>query len=117
VLKLSHTGVSWVLAPRSSSGLMGCHQSLELLKCRDACSVVSADLDDVVECRHLQNQVTVVGDGHELVQGRPTQNSIEGEVDLRDVKEDALHAVVLRHLKYHQEGDATARHNGHQTHS
>jgi hypothetical protein len=49
-----------------------------------------------------------VVDGHELIQGHPANDSIEGEVDLRDVKDDTLHAVVLRHPKCDWEGDATA---------
>jgi hypothetical protein len=35
-----------------------------------------------------------VGDSHELVQGWPTNDGIEGEVDLCDVEEDDLCAVV-----------------------
>jgi hypothetical protein len=49
-----------------------------------------------------------VGDGHELVQGQLIDDGIEGEVDLRDVKDDTLRAVVLRCPKHHREGDATA---------
>jgi hypothetical protein len=53
-----------------------------------------------------------VGDGHELVQGRPTNDGVEGEVDLHDVEDDALRAVVLRCLKHDREGDATAWNDG-----
>jgi hypothetical protein len=55
------------------------------------------------------DQVPIVGDGHELVQGWPTNDGIEGEVDLHDVKDDALHTVVLRRPERHEEGDATMR--------
>jgi hypothetical protein len=48
-----------------------------------------------------------VGKGHELVQGRPVDDGIEGEVDLPNVKDDALCAVVLRHPERHREMDAT----------
>jgi hypothetical protein len=58
-----------------------------------------------------------VGNSHELVQGRPAQDEFEGEVDLYDIEEDALHAVVLRRPKHHREGHATTQHNGPQTHS
>jgi hypothetical protein len=51
---------------------------------------------------------TVVGDSQELVQGRPADDGIKGEVDLHDVKDDTLCAVVLRRPKRHREGDATA---------
>jgi hypothetical protein len=37
-----------------------------------------------------------VGSGHELIQGRLAKDGIEGEVDLRNVEDDALRAVVLR---------------------
>jgi hypothetical protein len=37
----------------------------------DTYSAMSMDLDDVVGCRHLQDQVPIVGNGHELVQGHP----------------------------------------------
>jgi hypothetical protein len=58
-----------------------------------------------------------VGNGHELVQDRPADDGLEWEVDLRDVKDDALCAVVLRHPEYHREGDATAQDDGAQAHS
>jgi hypothetical protein len=53
-----------------------------------------------------------VGNSHELAQGRPANDGVEGEVDLRDIKDDALRSVVLRHLKRHWEGDATAQNDG-----
>jgi hypothetical protein len=40
-----------------------------------------------------------VGDGHELVQGRPANDGVEGEVDIRNIEDDALCVVVLRHLE------------------
>jgi hypothetical protein len=58
-----------------------------------------------------------VDDNHELVQGSPAKDGIEGEVDLHDVEDDALHAVVLRRPKSHREGDATVQNDGAQTHS
>jgi hypothetical protein len=74
---------------------------MELLKCKDACSVVSADLDDNFGRWHLHDQVPVLGNNHELVQGRHAQDGVEGEVDLYDIEEDALCAVVLRHPECH----------------
>jgi hypothetical protein len=49
--------------------------------------VISVNLNDTVGRRHLYDYVPVVGDGHELVQGRPADDGVEGEVDLRDVKD------------------------------
>jgi hypothetical protein len=53
-----------------------------------------------------------VGDGHELIHGWPANDGIEGEVDLHDVEEDALRAVVLRHPECDRERDATERDDG-----
>jgi hypothetical protein len=53
-----------------------------------------------------------VGDSHELVQGRPANDGVEGEVDLHDVKEDALRVVVLRRPECDWEGDATTWDDG-----
>jgi hypothetical protein len=58
-----------------------------------------------------------MGNDHELVQGRPAQDGVEGEVDIRDVEEDALHAVVLGRPKSHQDRDATTQHDRPWSHS
>jgi hypothetical protein len=58
-----------------------------------------------------------VGDGHELVQGWPAHDGIEGEVDLRDVEENALRAVVLRCPECDREGDSTLRDDGARAHT
>jgi hypothetical protein len=58
-----------------------------------------------------------MGGRHKLVHGWPTQNGIEGEVDLCDVEEDAVCAKVLRRPKCDQEGDTSTRHNRYRTHS
>jgi hypothetical protein len=96
------------LAPLASSNLLGHHECLELLQCGNANRAVYVDLDDTVGRWHLQDQVPIVGDSHELAQGRLTNDGIEWEVDLHNVEEDALCAVVLKHLKGDREGDATA---------
>jgi hypothetical protein len=75
------------------------------------------DLNDIVEWWHLQDQVHIVGNGHEAVQGSPANDGIEGEVDLRNVEDGALCAVVLRHPECHQDGDATVWDDGAWTHS
>jgi hypothetical protein len=73
---------------------------------------ISIDLDDVIGRRHLQDQVPVVGHDHELVQGWPAEDGIEGEVDMHDVEDDALRVVVLRRPECHWEGDATVWDDG-----
>jgi hypothetical protein len=73
--------------------------------------MVSTYLEDAIWRWHLQDQVPIVDDRHKLVQGWRVQNGVEGEVDLHDIKEDALRVEVLRHPKCDREGDTTARHN------
>jgi hypothetical protein len=75
------------------------------------------DLDDAFGCRHLQDQVPVMGNGHEPAQGGPTEDGVEGEVDLCDVEDDALRAVVLMHPESYREGDATTWNDGVGSHS
>jgi hypothetical protein len=58
-----------------------------------------------------------VGDGHELIQGCPTNGGVEWEVDVHDVKDDALRAVVLRRHECHREGDAITWNDGAQAHT
>jgi hypothetical protein len=58
---------------------------------------------------HLQDHVPRVGHGHELIQCQLIEYGIERVVDLRDVKDDALCAVVLRHPETDRDGDATMR--------
>jgi hypothetical protein len=47
-----------------------------------------------------------MGNGHELVQGRPANDGIEGEVNLRDVELDVLCAEVLLGPECYRECDA-----------
>jgi hypothetical protein len=56
-----------------------------------------------------------VGDDYKLVQGWPAEDGIEGVVDLQDIEEDTLRAVVLRHPESHREGDATVQDDRAQT--
>jgi hypothetical protein len=96
---------------------MGRCQRLELLQRENAGGAVSTDLDVVVGRWHLQDQVPIVGDSHELEQGRPAHDGVEEEVDLSDVEEDALRMVVLRHHECDLEGDATAWDDGARAHT
>jgi hypothetical protein len=58
-----------------------------------------------------------MGNGHEPVQGGPTEDGVEGEVDLCDVEDDVLRAVVLMHPESYREGDATTWNDGAGSHS
>jgi hypothetical protein len=47
-----------------------------------------------------------MGNGHEPVQGRPTNDGVEGEVDFCNVENDILHAEVLLSSECNRECDA-----------
>jgi hypothetical protein len=102
--------------PIASSSLLGYCQRLKLLQSRNTDRAVSADLDDTTGRQHLQDQVPIVGNVHELVHGWLADDGIEREADLRDVKDDALCAVVLKRPERHREGEATTRNYGAQAH-
>jgi hypothetical protein len=55
---------------------------------------------------HLEDQVPVMGNGHEPVQGRPANDGIEREVNLRNVELDVLSAEVLLSPECNRECDA-----------
>jgi hypothetical protein len=57
-----------------------------------------------------------MGNCHKLVQGRPAQNGIEGEADLRDVEQDTFRAEVLKRPECDREGDTSARNDRYQAH-
>jgi hypothetical protein len=52
-----------------------------------------------------------------LVQGRPAQNGIEGETDLRDVEQDTFRVKVLRRPECDREGDTSARNDRYRAHT
>jgi hypothetical protein len=47
-----------------------------------------------------------MGNGHEPIQGRPPNDGVEGEVDLRDVELDVLHVEVFLRPKCNRERNA-----------
>jgi hypothetical protein len=75
---------------RAVSAAMACNFSM-------AASAVAVTLhgEDPGWGWHLEDQIPVMGNGHEPVQGRPANDGVEGEVDFRHVKDDVLHAEVL----------------------
>jgi hypothetical protein len=78
--------------------------------------VVFEDLEDVVGGWHLQDYVPIMGNYHKLVQGRPAQNGIEGETDLRDVEQDTFREEVLRRPECDREGDTSALNDRYRAH-
>jgi hypothetical protein len=56
--------------------------------------------------RHLEDQIPVMGNGHEPVQGMPANDDIEWEVNLRNVELDVLRAEVFLCPECNWEHDA-----------
>jgi hypothetical protein len=48
-----------------------------------------------------------MGNGHELVQGRPADDSVEGDVNIHDVELDVLRVEVLLGPECYRECDAS----------
>jgi hypothetical protein len=57
-----------------------------------------------------------MGNRHKLVQGRSSQNAIEGEVDLRDVEQDTFRAKVLKRPECDREGDISTQNDRYRAH-
>jgi hypothetical protein len=55
---------------------------------------------------HLEDQIPVMGNGHEPVQGWPANDGVEGEVDFRNVENDVLRAEVHLSSECNRECDA-----------
>jgi hypothetical protein len=53
--------------------------------------------------RHIEDQVPIMGNGHEPVQGWPPDDGVKREVDLRDVELDVFCTEVLFRLKCNRE--------------
>jgi hypothetical protein len=107
----------WHLGRRLGSGSRGvppsivrasrlCRQGVQLLDSRHCSSAVTPHGKDPSRGRHLEDQIPVMGNGHEPVQGQPANDGIEGEVNLRDVKLDVLCAEVFLGPECYRECDA-----------
>jgi hypothetical protein len=72
-----------------------CRQGVQLLDSCKRSGMVAPHGEDPIRGRHLEDQVLVMGNGHEPVQGWPANDGIEGEVDLRNVELNVLCAEVL----------------------
>jgi hypothetical protein len=79
---------------------------VQLLDSRQRSGAVTPHGKDPSRGRHLEDQIPVMGNGHEPVQGRPANDGIKGEVNLYDVKLDVLCAEVFLGPKCNRECDA-----------
>jgi hypothetical protein len=66
---------------------------------------------DDIGCQHLEHQEPIVHHCHEAVQRQPTEDKIEGEVELHDGEGNDLHVVVLHHPKGDEERDGVVMHD------
>jgi hypothetical protein len=83
-----------------------CHQGVQLLDSCKRSGAVAPHGEDPSRGRHLEDQVPVMGNGHEPVQGRPANDGIEREANLRNAELDVLSAEVLLSPECNRECDA-----------
>jgi hypothetical protein len=81
-------------------------QGVQLLHSRKRSGTVALHGEDPGWRQHLEDQIPVMSNGHESVQGRPGNDGIEREVNLRNVKLDVLCAEVFLCPKCNRERDA-----------
>jgi hypothetical protein len=70
-------------------------QGMQLLHSRQRSGAVASHGDDPGWRWHLEDQIPVMGNGHEPVQGRPANDGVEQEVNLCNVELDVLCAEVF----------------------
>jgi hypothetical protein len=83
-----------------------CHQGVQLLDICKRSRAVTPHSKDPTTGRHLEDQVPVMGNGHEPVQGRPANDGIEREVNLCNIELDVLSAEVFLSPECNRECDA-----------
>jgi hypothetical protein len=82
---------------------------MQLLNCRHGSVPVTLHDEDPCWGRHLEDQIPVMGNGHEPVQSRPANNGIEWEVDLHNIELNILCAEFFRHPERDRLGDGPHR--------
>jgi hypothetical protein len=83
-----------------------CRQGVQLLHSRKRNGAVAPHDEDPDWRRNLEDQIPVMGNGHEPVQGWPVNDGIEREVNLRNVELDVLCAEVFLCPECNWERDA-----------
>jgi hypothetical protein len=81
-------------------------QGVQLLDSCKRSGAVAPHGEDPSRGRHLEDQVPVMGNGHEPVQGRPANDGIKMEVNLRNIELDILSAEVFLSPECNRECDA-----------
>jgi hypothetical protein len=84
-----------------------CRKGVQLLDSCKRSGAIAPHGEDPSRGRHLEDQVPVMGNGHEPVQGRPANDGIEREVNLRNIELDVLSAEVLLSPECNRECDAS----------
>ncbi len=79
----------------SAVGVVDCCSLESALKGAHRISLFTWDRDDSSASWHLEDVVAVMGDCHELGQGRIPEDGVVRQADVRNVKVDELGAVVL----------------------
>jgi hypothetical protein len=72
-------------------------------------SKVSIHREDPLGSRHLLEEVSMVGDRHELGERRPPQDGVVGSLELGDLKVDVLSAVVVLGAEGDRQADSAKR--------
>jgi hypothetical protein len=72
-----------------------CRQGVQLLNGGERSRAVASHGKDPNRGRHLEDQIPIMGNGHEPVQGRPANDGIKREVNLCNVELDVLCAEVF----------------------
>src|SRR6185503_13153125 len=82
---------------------------MQSLNCSDGSGAVTPHDEDTGRGRHLQDQIPIMGNGHEAVESQPANDGIEWEVHLRNIELDALYAEVLLDPERDRQSDAPQR--------
>ena len=68
---------------------------MQSLNYSDDSGAVTPHGEDTGRGSHLQDQIPVMGNGHEAIECRPANDGVEREVYLRNIELNALCAEVL----------------------
>ena len=90
---------------------------MKLLNRRNSSSPVTLHGEDSYKGWHLEDQIPIMDNGHEPVQGRSANDGIEGEAHLRNIELNVLCAEVLLGPEHHRQGDGPHRIDRMRTHS